>query len=247
MLSIIHQTAFITHIVVGGFALILFWLPILAKKGSQQHKKYGQYFVNGMYAISISGFIMTILVLSDPIGVREPLRNLTVEAANSLARENRLFATFLFMLSLLVFNCVYHSVAVLKAKQNRAQLKNATHVGLNVFLILASIIVGIIGIQINFALFMVFSGLCLFNAIGCLKYIFKANIKQREWIIEHMSGIFGAGIGAYTAFFVFGGSRIFTMLLDANSQIILWVLPGVVGLVASAIWSKKFTKQFKIA
>jgi len=247
MLHSVHQLAFALHVLVGSAALFLFWIPMFAKKGSPNHVRFGRYFANGMYAVAISGFIMTILVLVDPVGVREPTRNLTVEAANQLATQNRMFATFLFMLSVLVFNSVYHSIAVLKAKADRNKLKTPFHIGIFVFLLMIGIVVGWIGLTIDYPLFTIFAALSIFNSVGAFRYTYKAEIKKREWVIAHMAAILGAGIGAYTAFFVFGGSRLFTMFLNANGQVFLWVLPGVVGTIASILLTKKYRKQYRVA
>lgn len=247
MLHSVHQMFFAVHVLAGSAALFLFWIPMFAKKGSANHVKFGRYFANGMYAVAISGFIMTILVLVDPIGVREPARDLSVEIANQVATQNRMFATFLFMLSVLVFNSVYHSIEVLKAKTDRQKLKTPFHIGIYVFLLVTGIVVGWIGLTITYPLFMIFAGLSIANSIGTLRYIFKAEIKKREWIIAHMGAILGAGIGAYTAFFVFGGSRLFTMFLNSNGQVFLWVLPGVIGTIASIFLAKKYRKQYRVA
>jgi hypothetical protein len=102
------------------------------------------------------------------------------------------------------------------------------------------------GFEYQQLLFQVFAGLCFINALGSLNYAYKKEIKQRQWVIEHVGAIFGAGIGAYTAFFVFGGSRLFKMLVPGDGQILLWVLPGVVGTIATVWVNKRVVKQFKV-
>lgn len=247
MSQFIHQYAFYVHVIAGSVAMVVFWLPMLAKKGSAKHVKYGHYFVNGMYTVSISGFIMTILVLIDPIGVREPERNLSIEAATNLAYQNRLFAGFLLMLSILVFNSVRHSVLVLRAKAERELLRTPLHIGLFIFLGLVGLTMGYVGTVQGVVLFQIFAGLCIANSIGTIRYIFKAEVKKREWIIAHLGSILGAGIGAYTAFFVFGGSRLFSQLVSGGGQVFVWVFPGVVGTIASIYLTKKYRRQYRIA
>ena len=247
MSHFIHQLAFYVHILAGAIALIVFWLPLIAKKGSPEHVKYGHYFVNGMYTVSVSGFIMTILVLIDPIGVREPTRDLSLESAKNLAFQSRLFAGFLLMLSFLVFNSVRHSILVLQAKAERKLLRKPSHVGMILLQAILGLIMGYLGIVQGFVLYQVFAVLCVANAIGTLHYIFKEAIKKREWIIAHLSSILGAGIAAYTAFFVFGGSRLLSVIFYGNGQVLLWVMPGVIGGIASAYYSKKYKRQYRVA
>ena len=95
-------------------------------------------------------------------------------------------------------------------------------------------------------LFKIFAALSVSLSFSMMKYVFKPVLKQREWIIEHLGSILGAGIGAYTAFFAFGGSRLFATLLTGNLQVLPWVLPSVIGISASIYFSKKYRKQFRV-
>ena len=246
MFHIIHQFAFYLHVLVGSMALVAFWLPIFTKKGSSNHIQYGHFFVKAMYAVSISGFVMTTLVLIDPLAVRQPDMNLPIEVLDKLALENRLFSGFLFMLSLLVFNCVQQSVGVLRAKSDRSELKQLRYVSPLVLQVVTAVFMAWYGLEYQRVLFQVFAALCFANALGSLHYAFKKQIKQRQWVIEHVGAIFGAGIGAYTAFFVFGGSRLFKVFVPGDSQLVLWVLPGVVGAIATVWVNKRVVKQFRV-
>lgn len=247
VLHTIHQISFFLHVVTGGLALLIFWVPMLSKKGNRTHRNYGEIFVYGMYAVSISGFIMTLLVLADPIGIRKPERNLTFEEANDLAYQYRIFAGFLFMLSLLVFSNIRQSILVLNAKAERQILRSTQHIALLCFLGCSGIVVAVIGFAQNILLFKIFSILSIVSSIGMLHYIFKPNLKPREWIIAHLGNIIGAGIAAYTAFFAFGGSRLFAAFLSGNLQVIPWVLPGIIGTIASIHLTKKYRKKFSVA
>jgi len=247
MLHIIHQTIFYTHISIGSIALLVFWLPLFAKKGSKNHVLYGKLFAYGMYAVAVSGLIMTTLVLIDPIGVRYPERNLTTEDAYQMAAQNRALAGFLLMLSVLVFSNVRQSIVVLKAKADRSLLKTKFHIAMLVALGLLGITMGSIGILLEILLFQIFAVLCILNSFGSLHYIYKATIKKREWIIVHLGNIIGAGIGAYTAFFAFGGSRIFAEILTGNLQVIPWILPAVIGVPVTQYFIKKYSVQYKVA
>jgi hypothetical protein len=70
-------------------------------------------------------------------------------------------------------------------------------------------------------------------------------LKHKQWVIEHLGAMIGSGIGAYTAFFAFGGRQLFENL--GNVQIIFWVAPGVIGSIAITILSRNYTTKFKPA
>lgn len=245
-MATIHQILFYIHVLCGAAGLFIFWLPMLAKKGSQFHVVSGKLFANGMLIVSISGLFMSSFLLIDPIAVRYPDGGLTPEHALRVIEQNRNVGIFLLMLSLLVFVNVRHSILVLKAKADRSKLKNFNHLGSISSLFLAGVGVGLLAIDKGNILFGIFSLLSIVSAIGLARYIFKPELKPREWIIEHLTNIIGSGIGAYTAFFAFGGRRIFTEIFAGQMQLIPWVLPGVVGAIASYYLANKYRKLYRV-
>ena len=246
MYQFIHQSSFYIHIIIGSLALIAFWLPLFAKKGSANHKKFGTVFVYSMYVVSISGVIMTMLVLMDPIAMRYPDKVLTAEQIKNISYQHRIFSSFLFMLSILVFCSTRHAVTVLKVQADRSQLKTMSYLLPIIFLGFMGALMFGVGLQEDILLFNIFGGISFFVSLGMLRYIFKAVLKQREWLIEHLGSIFGAGIGAYTAFFAFGGRKIFSIFLSGDLQVVPWIIPSIVGITASIYFSKKYRKQYRV-
>ena len=88
--------------------------------------------------------------------------------------------------------------------------------------------------------------LCIVSSGNLSYYIFKKSIKKREWLIEHLGNIIGAGIGAYTAFFAFGGRRFLAEIFAGQLQVVPWILPGVIGGIAIAYLSKRYRVQYKV-
>ncbi len=242
----IHQIAFYLHVVIGSIAMIVFWLPLIAKKGSKNHRLFGNLFVKGMYAVSISGFIMSILVLVDPIAVRLPEAIMNTEKTNHFILQNRIFSGFLLMLSVLVFSNVRQSILVLEAKADRSSLKTPFHISLLIVLGLLGLSMAVIGFKFEILLFEIFAALCIFNSIGMLYYIYKPAIKNREWIIVHLGNILGAGIATYTAFLSFGGRRLLAEVLTGSLMILPWILPSIIGVTASIYLTKKYRNQYRI-
>jgi uncharacterized membrane protein len=246
MLSSVHQFLFYLHVACGSVGLVVFWLPMLSKKGNGFHKQYGKIFAYGMFAVSISGILMSMMLLIDPIGVRVPDRNLPMGEAFSLAGQNRELGTFLLMLSLLVFTNIKHSLLVLSAKDDRSVLRKTSHMLSIAVLFVAGLIVGYFAITDGNILFMVFAILSVVSSIGLTRYIFKPTLKKREWLIEHLGNIIGSGIGAYTAFFAFGGRRFFEDIFTGQMELIPWILPGIIGGIASYYLSKKYQLKYRV-
>ncbi|MEO0998935.1 MAG: hypothetical protein AAFX58_15605, partial [Pseudomonadota bacterium] len=81
-------------------------------------------------------------------------------------------------------------------------------------------------------LLVIFAVLSIAASTGRLRYVYLDTVGPKQWLAEHFGGFIGAGIGAYTAFFAFGGARYLAELLPGQWQIVPWVLPAIVGTVA---------------
>ncbi len=238
-MQFLHTASFYVHVAAGSIALVVFWLPVFARKGSPFHKRAGRWFARGMYTVSATALIMSTIVLLDPIGIRFGDRQLAMEDGFDAAEQIRMFALFLLMLSVLVFASVRHSILVLRAKQDRSRLRRPSHFALLVALGALGMAVGIIGIGNGELLLIIFGALSVSGAASMLRYSFKPTLSRNEWWIEHLGGIIGGGIGAYTAFFAFGGSRLFAHVLTGQLQVIPWILPAIIGTIFSIRLSRQ--------
>ncbi|MEL6215044.1 MAG: hypothetical protein AAFQ99_05130, partial [Pseudomonadota bacterium] len=64
-----------------------------------------------------------------------------------------------------------------------------------------------------------------------------------EMVFAHLNGLLGTGIGAYTAVFAFGGSRLLAELLPGQLQVIPWVTPAIVGTIAVARMKRHYVRK----
>jgi hypothetical protein len=243
---VIHHSALILHILVGFIAMVAFWVPVVSRKGSRLHKQAGLIFTRAMWIISISGIVMCLIAWFDPIAIRFGEQVLSEEVRGKLTDRHRQLTEFLLLLSVLVLVGVKHSTLVLKAKADRNQLKHWSHLFWVVLLFLLGSLILIKAIINGQILYAIFAVLAIVSAIGICHYIFKAQLKQREWIIEHMSAIIGSGIAVYTAFFAVGGRRYLSEVLQGNWQLIPWILPGVIGGLSIHFYKKYFATKFKV-
>jgi hypothetical protein len=100
-----------------------------------------------------------------------------------------------------------------------------------------------LGFVVNQILFFVFAGICIAASLGNLRYCLKRDVQHSEWMIAHMGAMIGAGIGSYTAFFVFGGNRYFAELLTGNWLLIPWVAPALIGTGFTVYLTRKYRKR----
>ncbi len=236
----LHQLLFTSHIATGLVAIIAFWVPVATRKGSTWHVRAGRFYAFSMYGVVASAFLMCVMVLLDPIGIRAPARNLDADTAYAVAAQSRLFASFLLMLSLLVFSSLRHGLLALRVSRDPLSLSGRGHRALLLGMGLVSLLVGWQGIEAGQILLIVFAVLGATGAVNMYRETLKTDWNRRSAIVAHLNGLIGTGIGAYTAVFAFGGSRLLDQLLPGQWQVVPWVLPAIIGTLAIRRQRRKY-------
>ncbi|BDX05809.1 hypothetical protein [Planctobacterium marinum] len=225
----LHTLTFYLHILVGSMALLLVWVPLTVEKGRLNHRRFGRYYNNAMYLVSLSGAVMALLVLIDPMMIHG--HRLSNPANEQLFVERmRVFYSLLLYLSLLVYCGLRHGEITLKSKQNKKLLRAKSHILSNALLAATSPVLFYLGWQESMTLPMVFAVLGLVTGLSNIKYCLSDETIGNTWLREHISAQLGTAIGAYTAFLAFGGRTIFENA--GEWRLIFWIAPGVVGAIA---------------
>jgi hypothetical protein len=236
---LIHQLAVYLHIAGGVMALMLFWIPVFARKGSFQHKRIGRWFALLMYTVGTSGVLLSTLDLLMPDRFHAGI-------AEAAVRDR---ATFLLSLSLLVLVTTRHGWLTVTHKDNREPLKHPLQLALVGLLLINGAGLLVLGLTQGNAVYIFFGGLEIMLSSGLLRYTFKKTTLPREWWTEHLGGLIASGIGAYTAFFVVGAASLLGPLFSQmpSLQLLVWVGPGVVGGIAIAMLSRHYRRKFAAA
>ncbi|MFT7564669.1 MAG: hypothetical protein ACI8ZT_002326 [Bacteroidia bacterium] len=79
---------------------------------------------------------------------------------------------------------------------------------------------------------------------GILKAIKGKRPEKKVWFYEHMGAMIGTGIAFHTAFAVFGISRLFDLGLDGWIAVIPWILPALIGIPGTVIWTRYYKRKF---
>lgn len=245
-MTTLHTALVNTHIAVGAVALLLFWVPVVARKGSPLHVRSGKLYATAMYVVTGTAFVASVMVLIDPVGIRRPGLELDGEEAAELAAAFRMFSLFLLMLSVLVFTSLRHGIRALGARTEPGLLRAPPHRAQIVVLGLLGVAVGSIGLANVQWLLIIFGGLSVLGAIGMYRETTIAALSPTEAIVAHLGGLIGSGVGAYTAFFAFGGSRFLRELLPGQWQVLVWIIAPVVGTYAAHRLSRRYRKQVPV-
>ena len=234
----LYRTIIICHIAAGAVSLILFWVPVVSKKGSCLHIQAGKGYVWFLYFLTATGFISSLMVIADP-QLFKPGHFARTDDVAGMTEAVRRFWLFLIYLCLLVLTNVRHAVMVLKAGKEPRKLLTNGHVILPVTLTLASFWLFYSGMVADMILFKIFACIGGFSGIRTLLYCLSHQAERRDRMKQHISHMLGSGIGIYTAFLAFGGRALLDVL--AKWQVVFWVLPSVVGTLGIVYAVRRFT------
>ena len=80
--------------------------------------------------------------------------------------------------------------------------------------------------------------------LGDLGFARKPYPSPMAWWYEHLNSMLGGGVAFHTAFFVLGAGRLFGISMDGPWAAVPWLLPTIVGVPVSAIWTSYYRRKF---
>jgi len=222
--TLITKVFLYTHISAGFASIVIFWLPMFSKKGSDFHIKTGKWYVRAMWVVVITAALLSI-------------KNVMIKNYDS--------AIFLGFLSLITSGPLWYGIEILKLKKGRSDSYKRRFFIFHLTVFVSAIAMIIYGLNIESGariLMFIFGGLGMTSIPDVYRYL-RNKESNRTWIQDHLIGMITTGVAAYTAFLVFGGQRIFAHLFTGNLVIILWTAPGVLGTFANFYYARKFGKK----
>lgn len=219
---------FLFHIICGAVALLIFIIPLLAKKGGKLHVQVGWVYTYAMFFVSLTAFIIS------------PWRAFFDDTRKF---SNIGFPVFLFFISAFTLSALWNGLRVLKFKKRNAPAKQLAQVAPPVILLVLGLITQVLGYYLQDTLLIIFPFISHMSAVNQLRYWLSVPKEKMHWWYFHMNGMFTACIATITAFLVTALPRMFPETLWVNSPI-LWVAPGVVLGVLLGKWTASYKTQF---
>lgn len=242
MLHLTYQGALVLHILGGACGLILFWTPMLSRKGGSIHRSSGQWYYWAMMLVAASAVVLSGANYINPM-VGEARSFADLQARTHFIEQSRLSALFLAQLAVMLFTNLHFATRVLKVRTQRQQLRSIGHLWPLAALFLVSLYSGALGIQHGKILLQGFAGLGVFTVISNWRYIYAEAVPARSWLAMHVRNIIPSGIAAYTAFFVVGAS---SWLGDSNWRLLPWIAPAVLGSAVIFYYSRQVLQVGKL-
>ncbi len=225
MIELIHKTLLWIHIPFGTLSLILFWIPVGVKKGSDLHRKAGWYYFISMWIVLATAILMSV--------------------TNTLM-GNYMAAMYLGYLAIITAYPLWYSYEILNQnKEWSDRYFNIRKVFVTLLFLTGTGMFLLGAIKFKFqgmGTMMVFFGLLGIPA-GKDIFMTKAKAMNQETKLKmHIQGTIISGIAAYTAFFAFGGSRILIGVLQMDHQwmVVPWIAPTLLGVIYSRYMKRKY-------
>ena len=231
------------HIVAGFIGLAAFWIPVFTRKGSPIHKTAGRVFRYSAIVV-IAGAGLSVLVR-----VIDALIFSDASIAENV--EGWSFLVFLGYIALFTGVILSHGIAVLHHKSDLSEL-NTPYRRFSAWSAIFSSLF-IIGWALywqpdNAILLYALSPVGLLNGWNILQVISpNASHKPRKWLLEHLGAMLGCGVAFHTAFAVFGMNHFMPFELPGFWQVVPWILPALIGIPATSIWTRRYRKQTALA
>lgn len=225
------------HIVFGAVGLLVFWAPIVAKKGSFVHRRAGQVFTVCMLVTGTAAVAISLCTLVDPMATHPQLRSHDVFGNPVMVRV--VFGWMMLALAILTLNLAWYGWQCVRHKRNHLAHRGWVNLTLQVLTFISATNVAWQGFAIGMPLMMGMSFVGWATVATNLWFFYKPNPAPNAWLKEHIKALVGTGISVYTAFFAFGAVHTFPALAFHP---VLWGIPLVVGLMLIVHHQRKVSR-----
>jgi hypothetical protein len=242
----LHLVLRYIHIVIGFAGLAAFWVPVFAKKGGRVHLFFGKVFVWCVYGVAASALGSAAWALIDPLSFSGASPQ-GPEIDARIAWQVRPSMAFLGYLALLTLTGARLGVGIIRHRRQPERLRSVEILGLELILIvggLGLIVLGLFVGQPTMTLLLIFGAVGAWSGFDDLRFVLRPWPSRMAWWYKHMECMLGTGIAFHTAFFVFGGSRLFGLSITGPLGIIPWILPTLIGLPAIHSWTQYYRRKF---
>lgn len=227
-LEILFQFARILHILGGFLALLVFWIPMITRKGGKAHARVGWIYVWAMGVVAVTAWYMG-------------LWRITLDPGRTA--ESTAFAYFLIFIALLSSSSAWYGIRVLRFKQRPAAHKGRLDLLIPSMLVLGGIAISWFGWMIGFPLLQWFPLIGILLGSQQVYYWLTPPKNRMHWWFEHLGGMLGCCIATITAFTVFGAPR----LLQVDSvHPLVWFIPTFVMTPLIIGYNAYYRRKFKV-
>lgn len=231
----LFQCLIAAHIVAGATGAVAFWIPVIGRKGSVNHRKWGRVFTRTILFTGCLAVLMSLFTLANPMGVHP---HLVGRFDSGFVRG--IFGWMMLHNAILTINLAWYGWLCVINRRNVAANRTWLNIGLQYTVMIAAVVCAWEGAQINQPLMMAIAAVGMATGITNLVFLYARNPSPVDWLKEHVKALVGAGISVYTAFLAFGAVRLAPSLA---LQPAMWAVPLSVGLAILIFHRMRIDKE----
>jgi hypothetical protein len=224
------------HIATGAVGLVLFWVPVIGRKGGATHRRIGDIFTRCILVTGISAVGMSLCTLYDPLGTHPQLPD------EVLVRG--LFGWMMLYLAILTISLISHGRMAIRNKAHHLANRATMPVALQLAAIAAALNCAAQGALIGQPLMMGIAIVGVASGGTNLVFIYTDRPARLAYLKEHLKALVGSGISVYTAFMTFGLAR---LLPSQAFNPTLWAIPIVIGVSIILYHFKRLSPRRHVA
>lgn len=250
-LDTFHWFIRMSHIVTGSLGLVVFWVPVFAAKGGRLHTWSGCLFAILAYCVAGTAAVSSSWALVSPISFAGIDRQLTQEEVSILSGNIRFFFSILGALMCGLVSGVQLGAYCMRTKGKHDATRYRV-LFFQVFTAVASASLAFFGAwmwfrtgESRYVLPFALGAFFAFDSRTAIRFLLSNPSAGKQWWYLHMECMLGGGIAFYTAFFVFGFSRLSGIELSGFMQVIPWLIPSAIGIPATHLWIASYRRRFE--
>lgn len=208
----------IAHIITGTVGLVCMWVPVVGKKGSQRHRRWGKVFAWSMLVTGTIAIGISLCTLHSPLA--------THDFADDAALVRGVFGWMMLYLATMTIMLAWYGLLCIRNKRHHERNRNPLNFALQAATFVTAANCSVQGFLLGNGLMIGISVVGLTAAVLNTRFVLQRSPPLNEWLIQHTRGAVGAGISVYTAFLAFGAVN----LLPAYAfNPFVWATPTVLG------------------
>jgi len=211
-MTLFFQLVLGLHIGAGILALLVFWVPLVTKKGGKAHRRVGWIYVVAATTVAVTGMVNCAHLIGD-------------------GRPGRVRAgVFLAYVGVLAGASAQLGVRALRTKARTHAASTPVDMLPPVLLIAGGVALATFGILQSKVLYVLFAALGVWQGIMHLRFWLTPPSHGRAWLLAHMNAMGTSCITTVTAFFVVNAQRLGMNTFDLR----LWAAP--IAVLGSGLW-----------
>jgi hypothetical protein len=210
------------HIAAGAVALLVFWIPLVTKKGGRTHRRVGWVYVPAAATVAVTGLLSCIPLVSGGAPFRWRA-GIFLAYVSALAGASALFG-----------------VRAVRTKGRTEVSRHAIDLVPPLLLVAGGVALAAFGIWQSRTLFVLFAALGVAIGMAQLRFWLTPPAHDRAWFLAHMNGMGTSCITTITAFVVVNARHFGMRPFDLR----LWVGPIAVLAIGLTIWTRYYAKRF---